>query len=349
MQNIELNKTDSISIFADKNAPRKFNFAAEKFAKDKYICGHLYLEKKNALFVADSEGMVHMWKPKYDFKSELVRSAFKAHLGPIFKFMYLKDSSLLLSGSADRTLKLWDVWDREKSGAQCCVQTLVGHGGTVLDIAYHQGMLVSCSTDKTIRVWMSDSNRGIMLYPYYICVQVLTLPSSAPCTVVCMASSSLLSAVFIGDSEGKLHAMDKRQMDQRDLEEEKMEVLFPSPTRPPQKVHDLSVSHMYIAQAESYLCSLSFDHTALIHEANSGNGVFGIENPSRCRYSGFAWNPVNKELFLIDIKGTLQVWNCHTGACLATIKVCDGPLKSISCDNSSRLTICTAVSLSIYS
>ena len=281
--NIELKRIEVKNPFGDKR--KKRNYAAPPSSKDKYITAHYYIAEKYTLFVADSEGTIHVWKPKYDFKSELLSSKMKSHLGPIFKFLYLEDlgPGMLLSASADRTIKMWDVWDRDLS--QRVVQTMVGHGGSVLDMAYNQGILVSCSTDRTYRVWMSDANRSFMLYPYFVCVQTLQLPGTSPCTVACMASSTLVSSIFIGDDKGRIHPIDKNPLfshaDRRELREDDMEIFNEKQSRAPLAIHDLSISHMYIAQAESYLCTLSFDQTAQIYEANSGNGVFGIQNPSR--------------------------------------------------------------------
>jgi hypothetical protein len=42
-------------------------------------------------------------------------------------------SGLVLTGSADRSIKVWDPWGRD--AAKACVQTLIGHGGSVTTIA----------------------------------------------------------------------------------------------------------------------------------------------------------------------------------------------------------------------
>ena len=146
--NLELKKTNTLNVFVEKNSSRRKIFSPP--SSEKNISTHLYLEKKKTLFVGDSEGSIHMWKPKYEFKSGLDRSKLTGHLGTIFKFLYLDQlkPGLLFSASADRTIKMWDIWGRDVENR--LIQSLVGHGGTVLDMDYNQGIMVSCSTDRYV-------------------------------------------------------------------------------------------------------------------------------------------------------------------------------------------------------
>jgi hypothetical protein len=76
-----------------------------------------------------------------------------------------QEGYLLFSCSADRTIRVWDPAVRDLSKA--CVQTLQGHGGTVTSLAYCEGILVSSSTDNTIRAWKVDEGRDLLLYPWF--------------------------------------------------------------------------------------------------------------------------------------------------------------------------------------
>ena len=55
--------------------------------------------------------------------------------------------NIIVSGSTDRTLKVWD----SENGA--CVHTLYGHTSTVRCMHLHKNRVVSGSRDATLRMW----------------------------------------------------------------------------------------------------------------------------------------------------------------------------------------------------
>jgi WD40 repeat protein len=58
-------------------------------------------------------------------------------------------SALLVSGSSDKTVKIWDASTGE------CLQTFEGHRGDVNSVAFshHSALLASGSSDKTVKIW----------------------------------------------------------------------------------------------------------------------------------------------------------------------------------------------------
>jgi F-box and WD-40 domain protein CDC4 len=55
--------------------------------------------------------------------------------------------SLLISGSKDSSLHVWDLTLRS------CKYVLLGHEGVVVHLAYADGLLLSGSLDATARLW----------------------------------------------------------------------------------------------------------------------------------------------------------------------------------------------------
>ncbi|KAG7224621.1 hypothetical protein INR49_011374 [Caranx melampygus] len=66
-----------------------------------------------------------------------------------------KPGPFLLSGSRDKTIKMWDV------STGICLMTLVGHDNWVRGVLFHPGgrFIVSCADDKTIRIWDYKNKR----------------------------------------------------------------------------------------------------------------------------------------------------------------------------------------------
>ena len=74
---------------------------------------------------------------------------------------------LLFSGSADRTIKVWDIW-ADKQQEETCVQTLVGHGATVTALADSgYGSVISCACDCTFRIWQPLAGREMLLHAFF--------------------------------------------------------------------------------------------------------------------------------------------------------------------------------------
>ncbi|XP_019850069.1 PREDICTED: lissencephaly-1 homolog [Amphimedon queenslandica] len=62
----------------------------------------------------------------------------------------------LISGSRDKTIRLWDV------STAVCLQVLIGHDNWVRGLMFHPGggkSIISCSDDKTIRIWDYKNQR----------------------------------------------------------------------------------------------------------------------------------------------------------------------------------------------
>ena len=115
------------------------------------------------------------------------------------------EGCLLFSGGADRTIRVWDPTLRDAKKA--CVQTLRAHGGTVAALAYCEGLLVSASTDKTIK--RVDEGRELMLYPWLSLRQTLAdLDGWANALALHLGESS---ALYVGDEHGTISVRARAQ------------------------------------------------------------------------------------------------------------------------------------------
>jgi hypothetical protein len=81
----------------------------------------------------------------------------KGHAGGVTSVRFSPDGRHLVSGSQDRTARVWDVSSQE-TGRE--ILALRGHAGTVADVAYSPdgNRLATASDDRTVRVW--DAQTG---------------------------------------------------------------------------------------------------------------------------------------------------------------------------------------------
>jgi len=70
------------------------------------------------------------------------------------------DSNTFVTGSVDRTARLWDL------RTPGCIQTLWGHEADVNSVSFHSSSVtfVTCSEDKTVRLWDVRSDQEVCQY-----------------------------------------------------------------------------------------------------------------------------------------------------------------------------------------
>ncbi|KAI9265600.1 WD40-repeat-containing domain protein [Sporodiniella umbellata] len=67
------------------------------------------------------------------------------------------DARFLISGSSDAALMVWDLATGEP------IRTLRGHEESVLNVKFKDDVLVSCSKDRTVRIWhLADDGRAVL-------------------------------------------------------------------------------------------------------------------------------------------------------------------------------------------
>jgi len=104
------------------------------------------LEQQGVLLSAHA-GMPHLLRR--DLETMRPRDCCLGHSDDIYAIHADPSSSLLVSGSKDRTVRVWDT----RLPAGKCVGVLRAHTGAVLDLKLQGNRIVSASMDKTVRMW----------------------------------------------------------------------------------------------------------------------------------------------------------------------------------------------------
>ncbi len=80
------------------------------------------------------------------------------HTGAVNSIAFSKDGKLAVSGSSDKTLKLWDVTNR------CEIAAYPGHDGGVTSVAFSPDgrYVLSGSLDGTLKFWETNSGKEML-------------------------------------------------------------------------------------------------------------------------------------------------------------------------------------------
>ena len=101
----------------------------------------VYQFNSEILLSGSDDKIIKIWNLNLDIKGEL-----KGHKHSVRTFCKINDN-FFATGSFDNTIKIWDINERK------CVSSLKGHTKNVICIIKYDDKLISCSSDKTIKIW----------------------------------------------------------------------------------------------------------------------------------------------------------------------------------------------------
>jgi sterol desaturase/sphingolipid hydroxylase (fatty acid hydroxylase superfamily)/DNA-binding beta-propeller fold protein YncE len=223
--------------------------------------------------------------------------ALQGHTGPVLGVAVSADGACIVSGSADRTVKVWDAaTGKEKL-------TLTGHTGPVSSVALSPdgGRIVSGSHDRTVRVW--DAAAG---------EQVLALRGhTGPVYSVAVSADgrSILSAGWAAVKVWDAATGRERQT----LAAEQPGAILSGAVSPDGRtIVSASWEGATVWDAETGRAERTLEgHTGLVH--------------------GVAFSPDGKRLVSASADGTVKVWEAATGREERTLKGHTGPVLAVAC------------------
>jgi WD40 repeat protein len=222
----------------------------------------------------------------------------EGHTGSVSSLAFSRDSSKIISGSNDHTVRIWDV----VTGA--LLKTLRGHRGSVKSVAvsFDDSMIISGSADDTndtIRVW--DMVTGALL-------RVLE-PHSA---ILSVASSPKTHWIV---SSGDSHVIQIWDISDGTL----LRTL---------KGHTSEVSSVAFSTSGEWIVSGAQDQTVRLWHAESGSLQATFEGHRR-RVSTVAFSPDDKRIISGSDDCTARVWDMASGSLVLT-RIFDDPVWSVT-------------------
>ena len=161
LENLSTKEKISSTVKFSTHFDKIKDFVCEQTLTDhsNYITDIIINQEDNKIITSCDDMNIRIFDVNQNYKCIQI---LKGHTGPIAKISYLskiKDSTKLISGSEDDTIKIWEMKNPTTYDYKC-INTLKGHGGTVHlfalinnDEGICEGKFVSASSDLSIRIW----------------------------------------------------------------------------------------------------------------------------------------------------------------------------------------------------
>ncbi|ELR23308.1 WD domain, G-beta repeat-containing protein [Acanthamoeba castellanii str. Neff] len=105
---------------------------------------------------------VQLWHKDAETNNWTLGRGIKGHTSTVSCMKFMDGNNRLITGSWDRTIKIWDDVNHETKQATC-VATLSGHEFEVKCIARHGSKLASGAEDKTLALWDMATGKRVLL------------------------------------------------------------------------------------------------------------------------------------------------------------------------------------------
>jgi WD40 repeat protein len=280
-----------------------------------YTCIERISAPMDALFAGRSDGGVIMWRvPNTRIGSFRDHVVLGSHKGSVASIAFQAHHHVLVTGSSDFTIKLWDAVGGETGGK--CVQTIPAHDATVTALASHCNVVISGSADKTVKLWRFDPDRAKLCFPWMEVKQVFVLDTWATAlwASATKVTESSQGEVFVGDGNGNITVLRSELESSGNVDNANVGSL--QLVRRIEGDRKQSIARVMPIPNLNLVVTITFDDKARIRDVIGFQTLVTIDHPDAKRFIDVAWSAAHEELLLLDTAGDMFVWSTRSNKIL---------------------------------
>ena len=221
----------------------------------------------------------------------------EGHSGYVYSVAYSPDGTKIISGSYDKTIKIWNANTGE------CLKTLEGHSYFVNSVAYSPDgtKIISGSGDGTIKIWNANTGK---------CLKTLNGHKYSVESVAYSPDGRKI----IGGSRDKTIKIWNANIGRY------LQIL---------EGHSDDVNSVAYSPDGRKIISGSDDNTIKIWNANTGKCLKTLRGHADYVYS-VAYSPDGTKIISGSADKTIKIWDANTGQCLKTLKGHSWAVRSVA-------------------
>ena len=216
------------------------------------------------------------------------------------------DGKLLVSASADKTLKLWDA----STGKE--IKTLTGHTNGVNGISFSPDgkLLASASRDKTLKLWNTSTGKEVKTLTGHT-DEVIAVSFSPDSKFLASASDGGIIKLWDASTGKEIKTLDG---------------------------HTNGVNGVSFSPDGKLLASANSDNTVKLWNTSTGKEIKTL-NGHTSFVNGVRFSPDGKLLASASIDNTVKLWNLKTGKEIKTLTGHTNSVKGVSFSPDGKLLV----------